>query len=288
MDESILNKILAKVNPYIQRYCENKYRTLLKEFISVIISSVPADELNEKEYPHHLAYDYKHLVTSAREQVLKNKSASFIAGFYENFMKLIRGGYIDEVQNGNLDKEKKILLGKFFIVLIDTISLIEGVNADDYIKFKEHVKKENKILATTTTESNYYYWKYPLSYLKQFEELLLKYEYIEKHANFNSVFMSQAITSREEELIKFKGTRPELWYMLFRIYKNKLNFQGILLHKVASNLFVFVGKENTSNVTNTSWQKFQEHIDGATRDEQYIQKKLANPQRLIEELKLPQ
>lgn len=295
METKSVNGVLAKINPYIQRYCEDKYISPIKQFISIVLSQLSIEhnlDITEETLlhtPHQIVYDYKELISYSLEKVLKSKNDSFANVFFENLLKLIRGGYIDEILNGNWRREDKILYGRFFIKLVENISAIEGINIDEYIKFKDYVQQETLRLEIVIPEAepDYYYWKYPLSYLKQFEELLLKYDYIAKHKDFESMFKSHSITSHEEKLIRFNGIKPELWYMLFRIYESKLNFMGIPLHKIASDLFVFTGKENTPDAINSGWQKFKYHLDENAPDEQYINKKLKNAHRLIQELNLP-
>lgn len=291
MKKNILNKVLSITNPYIMRYCDTEYIPSVKNYLSIMILGLP-NKINASEEaffnsPHQIVYDYKHLIKDTLKKVLDGKDDSFVEDFYHNILKIIRGGYIDGVEKGNLDREKKISIGKLFTTLIENISLIEGKDIDEFIKLKTHLVEVTKQLEAVPSESEYYYWKYPSEYLRLFEELLIQYDYIEKHEHFASKFLKRVLANKEDTLIKFKGTRPELWYILYKIYKNKLHFMGMPLHKIAGDLFVFIGKQNTPNVMNANWQKFKSHIDEPLLDEQYIEKKLTKAHRLIVELKLP-
>jgi hypothetical protein len=286
--------ILIKINPYIQRYCEVKYVPQVKHLLSSVLNNLPPHiHISEQiivHSPHVIAYDYKPYISTNINKLLKGKNDSYREEFYGNLLKLMRGTYIDLVQNGGMSRESKIAYGNFFMTLVKNVNAIEGIDTDEYLKFNDYVKEETLKLEATEpepTDPDYFYWKYPISYLKQFETLLLKYKYIGKHENFEELFKTQSIITMDTDLVDFNGTRSELWYMLYKIYRDKLFPNGKPLHEIGAHIFHFAGKENTTASTNSAWQKFRCQMDNNVRTQDYIQKKLSKAYRLIEELKLP-
>lgn len=133
---------------------------------------------------------------------------------------------------------------------------------------------------------SYFYWSYSSEKFKQFEGLLLKYEFIERNDRFEDIFKEYKVRS-SNELIKFLKSRPEAFYLLYKINKNNLFPNGIPLHKVASNLFSFADRSDNSNVLNVSWDKFQKQMAKPDNLKQpYIRKWFKKADLLLSELSL--
>lgn len=131
---------------YLVRYCDKEFVSFIENFIMKIYDFPFKSDKSYKEQvlksPHILIYDHKKHFDNFFNEIFKDKPQSFKKGFSVNFLRFIRGTYIDTVVNGKMDYPSKIQSGNFFVNLIDNISSIEGINLDEDFKFRDYINSE--------------------------------------------------------------------------------------------------------------------------------------------------